>query len=81
MDLNSLKITMNSVKGIGQFSNAFWRFIKEDIGVHHIYPDQHSYVKKKLTFEERHAKIEKMLEKVEYNDEKLTPHEQLLQKW
>ena len=51
------------------------------MGIHYIYPDQHSYVKKKLTFEERQSKIDLMLEKVEYDDEKLTPHEQLLAKW
>ena len=39
MDLSSLKMTMNTVKGTGGFSAAFWRFIKEDIGIHHIYPD------------------------------------------
>lgn len=44
---------MNTVKGIGGFSTAFWRFIKEDVGIQHIYPDQKSYVKKKPTFEER----------------------------
>ena len=61
MDITNLKMTMNSIKGIGEFSKAFWRFIKEDIGIHYIYQDQHSYVKKKLTFEERQAKIELML--------------------
>jgi len=50
MELSTLKMTMNTVKGVGDFSKAFWRFIKEDIGIHHIYPDQHSYVKKKPTF-------------------------------
>ncbi len=73
MDLNTLKMSMNSIKGAGDFGNAFWRFIKEDIGVTCIYPDKQSYLKKKPTFEERHAKIDKMLEKVEFNDEKLTP--------
>ena len=81
MELSTLKMTMNTVKGVGDFSKAFWRFIKEDIGIHHIYPDQHSYVKKKPTFQERQDKINLMLEKVEFNDEKLTPQEQLLQKW
>eukprot|EP00347_Sterkiella_histriomuscorum_P007790 403347554 len=80
MELSTLKGTMNTIKGIGGFSTAFWRFIKEEIGVQHIYPDQKSYVKKKPTFEERQAKIEQMLEKVEFNDEKLSNHEQQLQR-
>ena len=46
-------MTMNTIKGVGEFSKAFWRFIKEELGISHIYPDQHSYVKKKPTFEER----------------------------
>lgn len=61
------------MKDVASFSQAFWRFIKEDIGIHYIYPEQKSYVKKKLTFEERQAKIDLMLEKVDYEDEKLSP--------
>jgi len=39
MDLNTLKSTLNSMKCTGAFSDAFYRFIKEDIGMHYIYPD------------------------------------------
>ena len=68
---------MNTIKGTGEFSNSFWRFVKEDIGIHHIYPD----TKKKMSYEERQAKINQMLEKVDFNDEKLTPNEAVLGKW
>ena len=37
--INSLKMTMNTIKGTGDFSNSFWRFIKEEIGIHHTYPE------------------------------------------
>ncbi len=49
----------------------FFKFIREDVGIIHIYPEQKSYLKKKPTFEERQAKIEQMLEKVEFEDDKL----------
>ena len=77
MIITSLKTTMNTIKGTGDFSNSFWRFIKEDIGIHTIYPDP----KKRLSNEERQAKVEKMLEKVEFDDDKLTANEALLGKW
>lgn len=72
-----MKMTMNTIKGTGDFSKSFWRFVKEDIGVAQLYPD----TKKKTSFIEKQAKIDKMLEKVEFNDEKLTPGEALLGKW
>ena len=75
MDLTSLKETMNTIKGTAKFSDAFWRFIKEEVGIHHIYPEQKSYVKKKLSYEERQVKINKMLDKVDYEDDKLSPIE------
>ena len=53
MELSSLKMTMNTVKGVGNFSDGFWKFIKEEVGIHYIYPEKQSYVKKKLTLEER----------------------------
>jgi hypothetical protein len=75
--VSNLKVTMNTVKGTGDFSNSFWRFIKEEIGIHNIYPDP----KKKMTFEERQAKIDVMLEKVDFDDDKLTAGESMLAKW
>lgn len=38
MDLNTLKTTMNVTKGVDKFSDAFWRFIKEEVGIKYIYP-------------------------------------------
>ena len=72
-----MKLTMNTIKGTGDFSNSFWRFIREDIGIHIIYPEG----KKKQSFEERQKKVEQLLEKVDFNDDKLTPGEALLGKW
>lgn len=34
-----------------------------------------------MSFEERQAKIDKMLEKVEYNDDKLSPSDAACSKW
>ena len=64
----------------GSFSQNFWRFIKEEVNIIHIYPEQHSYLKKKPTFEERQSKIEKMLEKVEYDDDKMSHQQEALAK-
>ena len=68
---------MNTFKGTGDFSNSFWRFVKEEIGIMNVYPES----KKKISFEERQAKVDAMLEKVEFEDDKLTPGEALLGKW
>ena len=38
MDLNTLKMTLNTMKKGGDFSTEFWRFIKEEVGIHYIYP-------------------------------------------
>ena len=75
--LTNLKFTMNTIKGTGDFNRSFWRFIKEDIGIHNVYPEG----KKKITFKERQAKVDGLLEKVDFNDDKLTPGEALLEKW
>ena len=37
--ITNLKMTLNTITGTGDFSNSFWRFIKEEIGINHIYPD------------------------------------------
>jgi hypothetical protein len=75
--ISNMKMTMNTIKGTGDFANSFWRFVKEDIGIHLIYPEG----KKKQSFKERQAKVEILLEKVDFNDDKLTPGEALLGKW
>ena len=75
--ISNMKMTMNTIKGTGDFANSFWRFVKEDIGIHIIYPEG----KKKQSFKERQAKVEILLEKVDFNDDKLTPGEALLGKW
>lgn len=72
---------MNTIKGVSNFSEAFQRFIKEEIGIKYIYPESKSYLKKKVSFEERQAKIELMLDKVKIDDDKLSPNEQALAKW
>ncbi len=78
MDLNTLKTTMNMAKGVDKFSDEFWRFIKEDVGIKYIYPVSRSYLKKKLSFEERQAKIDSMLDKIKVDDDKLSPNELVL---
>jgi len=52
--ISTMKQTMNTIKGTGDFANSFWRFIKEEIGIHNVYPDG----KKKVSYQERQAKVE-----------------------
>lgn len=69
----SKKQTFKSTLGspADTFSGQFWRFIQEEVGIIYIYPEQKSYLKKEPTFDERQAKIDIMLEKVHYDDDKL----------
>mmetsp|Transcript_2966 Transcript_2966/g.2801 ORF Transcript_2966/g.2801 Transcript_2966/m.2801 type:complete len:108 (+) Transcript_2966:58-381(+) len=72
---------MNTVKGYDKFADAFWKFIKEEVGISYIYPEQKSYLKKKLTYEERQEKIDRMIDKVDYDDDKLSSSDLRLLNW
>lgn len=37
--ISNMKMTMNTIKGTGDFANSFWRFVREEIGIHIIYPE------------------------------------------
>lgn len=57
------------------FSECFWKFIKEEVGIPRVFPTnstaRQSKTKKVISFEERHEKIDKMLQKVDYDDNML----------
>jgi len=67
-------------------SEAFWRFIKENVGISTIYPSTAgsksiSKNKKVKTLEERQKNIEYMLQKTENEDDKMQPGNQELLDW
>lgn len=66
------------------FSECFWKFIKERVGIPKVYPmttARQSKAKKVITFEERQDKIEKMLQKVEFDDNMLDQADDELAQW
>jgi len=66
------------------FSDCFWKFIKERVGIPRVYPTattRQSKTKKAVSFEERQEKIEKMLQKVDYDDNMLDQADGELAKW
>ena len=82
VEVNTLKQTINSTFGrSGEFSESFWRFIQEVVGIKYIYKQQNSYLKKPIPFEERKRRIEELLERADYDDDKLSPSDIELTKW
>ena len=63
------------------FGEVFWRFIKTEVGITHIYKEKQSYLKKRVSFEERQKKIELLLSRADFEDDKLNPSDEALTKW
>lgn len=67
------------------FNECFWKFIKEKVGIHKIYPSSgfatRSKNKKVLTMEQRQERIAIMLQKTDYDDDKLEPGDEELARW
>ena len=57
----------------GSFEETFWRFIKTEVGITHIYEEKQSYLKKQVSFEERQRKVENLVERADFDDDKLNP--------
>lgn len=73
--VQSLKETINNQNGrFGCFTDNFYQFIREQIGIGHLYDLRNST----KTFEERLAKVELMLQRAEYDDDKLQANEAAL---
>ena len=67
-----------------EFSECFWKFIKERVGIPKVYPTvtgRQSKTKKSISFEERQDKIDKMLQKVEFDDNMLDQADGELAQW
>lgn len=77
--IKELKQTINSQGGrFGTFSDNFFTFIREAVGITHLYN-----IDSKLgpSFEDRLKKVELMLERAEFDDEKLDSGEGALAKY
>lgn len=82
MDIQTLKQTLNdNLSRYGSFQETFWRFIKTEVGITHIYQEKQSYLKKKITFEERKERVNTILQRADFDDDKLNPSDQELTKW
>ena len=55
------------------FSDVFWKFVKTEVGITHIQKEKKSYIKKQVSFEERQAKIDILLSRANFDDDKLNP--------
>jgi hypothetical protein len=62
-------------------SDIFWNFIKNQVGITYIYAEKQSYLKKQVSFEERQAKVNVLLSRADFEDDKLNPSDQELVKW
>jgi hypothetical protein len=81
-DIQTLKQTINSNLGsYANFSDVFWRFIKEEVGITHIYEEKQSYLKKQVSFAERKQRVDLLLTRADFEDDKLSPSDQELVKW
>ena len=82
MDVQALKRTLNdNLSRYGSFQETFWRFIKTEVGITHIYQEKQSYLKKKVSFEERKERVNTILQRADFDDDKLNPSDQELTKW
>ena len=67
------------------FAECFWKFIKENVGITRIYPvsapNKQQKNKKVPTLEERKERIDLMLQKTEYDDDKLSTGDAELAEW
>ena len=82
VEVGVLKETINSNLGrCGDFQESFWRFISEAVGIKHIYKEQQSYLKKTVPFEERKKRVDALLERAEFEDDKMDPSDLELTKW
>ena len=67
------------------FSECFWRFIKEKVGITRVYPSvgssRQQKTRKATSFEERHEKVTKMLQKTDFDDDKMDQSDTALSQW
>ena len=82
VDIASMRQTINAGNSrFVSFDEVFWKFIRTEVGITHIYEEKQSYLKKQVSFEERRKKIEMLLARADFDDDKLNPSDEALAKW
>ena len=82
VDIQTMRQTINEGQSrFVPFQEVFWKFIKTEVGITHIYQEKQSYLKKQVSFEERQKKIDMLLQRADFDDDKLNPSDEALAKW
>ena len=82
VDIATMRTTINEGKSrFVPFNEVFWKFVRTEVGITHIYEEKQSYLKKQVSFEERQKKIEMLLQRADFDDDKLNPSDEALAKW
>ena len=63
------------------FSDTFWTFIKEKAGITHMIEEKQSYLKKVETYEDKMKRLDMLISRADYEDDKLSPSDAALAKW
>ena len=54
VDIATMRTTINEGKNrFVPFNEVFWKFVRTEVGITHIYEEKQSYLKKQVSFEER----------------------------
>jgi hypothetical protein len=54
VDIATMQRTINEGNNrFVDFNDVFWKFVKTEVGITHIYQEKQSYLKKQVSFEER----------------------------
>ena len=82
MDIATMRSTINEGHSrFVPFEEVFWKFVRTEVGITHIYEEKQSYLKKQVSFQERQQKIEMLLARADFDDDKLNPSDEALAKW
>ena len=82
VDIQTMRATINEGRSrFVPFEEVFWKFVKTEVGITHIYEEKQSYLKKQASFEERQKKIDMLLSRADFDDDKLNPSDEALAKW
>ena len=82
VDIATMRSTINQgASRFVSFEEVFWKFIRTEVGITHIYEEKQSYLKKQVSFAERQKKIETLLARADFEDDKLNPSDEALAKW
>lgn len=54
VDISAMRATINEGQSrFVPFQEVFWKFVRTEVGITHIYEEKQSYLKKQVSFAER----------------------------